>query len=1158
VKWEWNPGEAKKQSEILQFDAYPEEFSMSSCFVRAVRCLAFACLLFAMATKAQPVVSVAKLSESSNFLSVNLTIRNNSSETLRNLHCGWYVSNASSFDLVPELDYSSVSGVQKSVVTKNGVAELGYDLPGVDFLPNQIVHLNIRMHRSDWQNFDYKNGSYLGLVDGVDAINDKVALTWGVSPSSAGQSPSPIPGKSVDYSIQSRVMQISPNTVGIEARIKNTGNLPLNGLGIEWTPSFCTNLTDMTVDVDYTTVRALDAKVVKANSGIQNVKFDLSQDVIASGEERIIQFRLHSINWMPVDFQKATACFSQSALVDIESRAVISLLSDRPDSSALMTIAKSDANHDSISIHYDFSSWAGFSGRKDVPLMVSSSAVAGMPTVRLVDNNRLPPPPFDSTTWTGQIFDVHTTILPGKRIEIAIPLPDSLIGITSWRAVQVMHYADGKWQKERITKVANGAIYVAVSSLSALTYGVNPLMNTDSRFDPTTGWDWTDLDWYSSYSNWSLNDPFRVGNFYGIDLSSDFCSPDDGWELYIRRLFNGDSKPLDADPVTGYPNQNDPKLYRPNSAVSDATGLLPFPYFVLYNSKTGVFRNFIFMNPTMNPTAQSQYVNAKVRIGNFDGTPVKKLGGDGVAKAANLGLFAHLGGSDQSTYTPLSQIGQIDLPLSIGLSGQSFVNWKWVIFEAPTFYDPNISSELNLGGPIYYRLETTLTHQMMIDLSGNISGNLNQQMPGIKPSSVNSMILNGAMVSAAMSNVGGAISEAKALSVSITDKVTSAAALLEETTKFENQALYEAPSSSEDKSLIHYGTDVVANLSTTLLGTAFGPVGGVGAAVLNLAANGIFTQKSSSPVPMDFKLNASIDLSGKIVDVSSAWFGVSELSGTPSHYVGGKAADKNADIPIFAKVNGNPALGAFAIARNPRMTIVVARADNNSVPKWYPLVEDINPLIVLNSFANLRVHSIYYSVGYDTVPAVTLMNANGNWAASICAGASDVCTYSPSVSPIYFPAGQRLDAYLEFQGAGDFQTQEETNSSPELPLSFSKDANIQWKYLDEYYDSKYNIRTEPENSGDCYTQSLCIRSYYSYSFVRKNTKAFGWDKYLGELRLKLYVTLEDKTTGKLYSTKLTVIPDVDIFDSGEPSSFDKSLRSAAKNGVWIPSELNVR
>jgi len=1128
------------------------------------------------------VVSAYKLAESGNFLSVNLTITNTSQDTLKNIFCGWKIAKIPDGDLIQELDWSDISNVETSKFMQGDTAVLGYNLSKYALPPNHPAHLNIRIHRSDWKDFNYKNGSYLGLANDLDVKNPYIQLKWDGDTSVAAITAPPISAsKSISYEIQSRLMQISENTAGIEFQIKNTGASPLSQLQAIWTPSYCTSIPLLTADIDWTSAPALTVNVVPETNGIQSINFNFGNSIIASGEEKIVQFRVHSKDWTPVDFNDGK-CFEKVKLANAANQTKVIIKNEVPDSNAVIFIVKSDPAGDSILINYDFSNWKGFSSRKSVPLSLSSTAVTGAPTVKIINPESLPTPQFDSSTWTGQIFDIHTAILNGKEIEVAIPLPDTLSGITSRRSVEVLHYTDGAWKHEKITRIANGAVYFLVRSLSGCALAINNSQKNDPQFDPSDNWDWTDVDWYSRYSNFKLRDPFTAGNSIGLDLSFDPCLPEDGWMLYIRRLFDDDSRTLSADPITGLPSLNDPHLYRKDQINISPSPIQRMPYFVLYNVKTGIFRNFLYMSDAMNPTQAAQTANVLVSIGNASGMPAtetNKVGNPSIDISSSIthGVFANAGGDDNSTYQPLSNISSGNVPYSIIASQSqpySFVNGDWIVFDVESFYDPYLASKMNLDFPVYYCLRTSLQHSMRVDLNGTLSGTINQNQSInqaiTKPNSGLGFIgKTKAFVSTVM-DAGSLVKDEydkadkkfNTYSTSVTKASTIAASFKDDLDSYASKRFLEPTvaynGNPPSYPATFYGIDFLTSTANVLINNsaALSSFFGLSGAAYSIISSGIFSEsKSITPVLINFDLNASIQMKGAIDEVSSPFKGVSVLSGSPKIISGINADDGQMNIPYYAKKSNNAAIGAISISRPPKIALLAAHPKSSATPFWWVISEDLRNIIRINPSSGLTIAGIYYDF-YTNEGFKSKIIDNDNQFARTCLPSAGFCTYaSANNNKLLLEENDRINNYINYSVWGDA-----FHSETSYRLDYSRDCR---NFACEYYD--YNLETSTiyspgctEREGECVckdgdaTQCSAVSYIFNDYGTRKNSPLRGWDVIAKSPYVRLHINAVS-ADGKVVTFKLNkMIPEMQIFDPATAETFNDVLIESQKSGAWLP------
>lgn len=437
-----------------------------------------------------------------------MVIKNTGKDTLRDLKYVWFMDwSDHKGALVPELDWSDVPNVTKTVKLRDDyVAEATYSLNGLVLLPGQEKHLNTRFHMDNYTEFDVHNDwSYAGLgssENGFVALFSGAQRIWG----SDAMNPN-LANLHRELQVRTVVKQHLSNTLGIDAFVTNTGTVPLTRVLVKWISSTAGRTAASAVSVDWSDVTGLNARVGAATNGKQDVVFDFGNQVIGVGETKTIKFRLHSADWTPVDWAQDPSYAGLGKQDDINDQLAMVLTgypvnpngdgnvdtdgdgyanalevllgSDPNDAGSVpggaakitdVIVSDTAASHTSI---YDFSSVGGYSSRTAVPVTFAAGSVLGLvPAISVRDLGTLPPPTFDTALWIGKILEIQGSLLPGTSAEMAFPLPDQIpLGLGNYD-VQLLHYVNGKWKKESVTKVENGAVYANVTSFSPFAVGI--------------------------------------------------------------------------------------------------------------------------------------------------------------------------------------------------------------------------------------------------------------------------------------------------------------------------------------------------------------------------------------------------------------------------------------------------------------------------------------------------------------------------------------------------------------------------------------------------------------------------------------------------------------------------------------------------------------
>lgn len=472
--------------------------------------LVAACLSIGVSTSfGQVSVRTQLLAKSSNSIAVNAWIKNSGTDTLRNLEYVWYMDWTDHGSIVvAELDWASISGVTMSATQRpDYIAEARYNLGSLALAPGVEVQLNTRLHLKDWSSFQSSNDwSFAGLKTlGVLGENPNVSVfandqrVWGYPEqrlSGIGSGPK----------IQVRTVktQQSSNTLGMDIRFVNTGSVPVTGVVGRWMTSTSGRTSSIVAASDWSDADSVYLRTAPGAPGTMEVSVDLGPSIIGVGREKLVKLRLYSSDWSAVDWSQdwsypgiSPTGWNDRVEVEVRgypstgsvpddvdsdgdgwSNAQETLLGTDPSSSASRPegIPMKDGliqdMHVPHVVTYDASPLPGYSTRKNLTLTIPAGAVEGVaPRITAASAGAYPPPVFDGALQVGSTLEIQGTIEPGQSLEMPIPLVDGLIASLS-EHIQVVHFVNGRWQHERVTKIENGAAYVQLSSFSPIAVGL--------------------------------------------------------------------------------------------------------------------------------------------------------------------------------------------------------------------------------------------------------------------------------------------------------------------------------------------------------------------------------------------------------------------------------------------------------------------------------------------------------------------------------------------------------------------------------------------------------------------------------------------------------------------------------------------------------------
>jgi hypothetical protein len=445
-------------------------------------------------------------------IQVNAYIQNSGTDTLRNLTYVWYLDwTDHGSQLVPELDYATVPGVQMSAVQRpDYIAEARYSLGSNVLLPGQTIQLNTRLHMKDWSNFNVGNDwSFIGQKTGQTADNHNVSIfsgtnrLWGNHEERVGPPLAP-------PQVQVRTIQtsVSGSALGMDVHVVNTGTVPVTNVVVRWVGSTLGRTSPAVPALDYSTADSAKVRALPVDGTRAEVAMDLGPTFIGVGLEKLLQVRLHSSDWSNVDWTQdwsypGISATTYNSRVEVElkgypaSGTANEVDTDHDGWSDLLELAlgtdpNNAASHPSGAtmtggviqdttvshlVTYNASSLPGYSTRSAIPLTVNPGEVLGpAPRISLAPAGSAPPPIFHGALIVGKVLEVDGAVQPGHTITMPIPLPDKLAA-TSTRSIQVVHYVNGNWQAERVDTILNGAAYTVLSSFSPIAVGIVQQVN---------------------------------------------------------------------------------------------------------------------------------------------------------------------------------------------------------------------------------------------------------------------------------------------------------------------------------------------------------------------------------------------------------------------------------------------------------------------------------------------------------------------------------------------------------------------------------------------------------------------------------------------------------------------------------------------------------
>ena len=458
--------------------------------------------------QSQPIhVQTQLLSSTPTAISVNVWLQNTGADTLRDLTYVWYMDwTDHGSNLVPELDYASVSGVKTSVIQRSDyLAEARFGLGTNVLLPGQTIQLQTRMHLKDWSAFQVSNDwSYAGLKSSSRSDNPYASLfsgsnrIWGMPEQYLG----PTLG-TPQVKVRTTQSWISNNTLALDVHLANTGTVPVTGLVARWIGTTLGKTSPVIAELDYSTGDSVKLRTLPNSGTRTELAIDLGNTIIGVGLEKTVQLRLHSTDWTNVDWTQdwsyagvSGTAYNDKIEVEVKGYPITGIVPQDVDTdhdgwsdvveSALGFNPNDSTSHPSgatISggmiqdtavshvVTYNASTLPGYSTRSSIPMTVDPGAVFGVAPIISIAPATAPKPTFSNAVQLGKTIEFTGAIRPGHSLTVPVPLPDG-IGVSEVRNVQVVHYVNGQWQQESVSAIKNGAVYVTLTSFSPVAIGL--------------------------------------------------------------------------------------------------------------------------------------------------------------------------------------------------------------------------------------------------------------------------------------------------------------------------------------------------------------------------------------------------------------------------------------------------------------------------------------------------------------------------------------------------------------------------------------------------------------------------------------------------------------------------------------------------------------
>lgn len=405
----------------------------------------------------------------------------------------------------------------------------------------------------------------------------------------------------------------------------------------------------------------------------------------------------------------------------------------------------------------------------------------------------------------------------------------------------------------------------------------------DPTCDPSAGWNWQSQIWW----NWSapIKEPLdgQAANVIGQNLRDnrtgtyDIGDPNEGWELYARRLTNLDGVPAGPQPAN-------------TEAVINNAYPGTYPYFVLYNKYHSKLRFYVYLGDQQ-PTPGAKELDFVVGVTSSDNL----VGVNGVPSDDSYykgsSVFQFVNGDSHVDNPPYKTLATIQSFGSVSLGGM-----QWATFEVPVAYDPSLVNK---------QMKFCVTPYVLTNSKITAKGQVVTEQ---------SQAVSSTNIFTAVVDAGGKFSGAR-------QKVGSAVGFLNQTSAILSGI---SSDSVSNQTLTHLGIPTTALVGKKTaagqlasLVTSLAGVGGNLSPWIGAVAGGysIISAFSSRSVPQYTKgiitLEGSLDAS---INYAPIFLGV---AGTlPSQSYG-------TTIPVMQKTSPNRLLGAYSILRRPKAIVFV-------------------------------------------------------------------------------------------------------------------------------------------------------------------------------------------------------------------------------------------
>lgn len=241
--------------------------------------------------------------------------------------------------------------------------------------------------------------------------------------------------------------------------------------------------------------------------------------------------------------------------------------------------------------------------------------------------------------------------------------------------------------------------------------------------DAAHSWNWLDSHWWLQFAP-VLSYPFNSSNQLGIPVNESNCRPEDGWELYTRRILTIDAEPVPVQGISAVPVDRD-------------------RFFALYNRYSGILRIFHYV-------PQPAALNSRYAVSFY-----ASLNGKANPTTTHP-YFALMGGVSEdalnATYQSENRIVQYIESATAG----------WIVSDLMLSYN-----ESGRNAPLYLSWEVSILSTAVLSLGGRMA--VRVPVPPASESWLTRVVSVAGSVAKAAGSASGNAADIRATSGKLTD-----------------------------------------------------------------------------------------------------------------------------------------------------------------------------------------------------------------------------------------------------------------------------------------------------------------------------------------------------------------------------------------------------